>query len=59
MKKVSNENYKEKSKHTFYAQKRFYESRAIYEIIWKYVVDYHTGHRCQYDMVHALCMVDN
>jgi hypothetical protein len=33
------ENFKEKSKHTFYAQKCFYENRAIYEIIWKIMVD--------------------
>jgi len=39
MKNVSDEKYKEKSKLTFYAPKYFYENRAIYEMIWKNMVD--------------------
>jgi len=47
----------EKSKHTFYVQRRFSENRAIYEIMWKNAVQPDRPQTTTLDMRN--CMLDN
>ena len=44
--------------HILFLQISSSERRAIYEIMWKIRYS-QTGHRWQYDMAHALCVLDN
>jgi hypothetical protein len=41
-----------KSKHTFYAQELFFENGAIYEIMWKNIVEWGSP-QIQYGALHA------
>jgi hypothetical protein len=48
--------YKRKTKHISCSITFFLENRAVYEIVWKNVVQ--TGHRWQLNTAHVLCMLD-
>jgi hypothetical protein len=41
----------------FYIQQVFFVNCSVYEIVWKNIVC-QTGHRQQYNAVHAFCMLD-